>query len=209
MSESNLNPDVALSIFRGLAGCKDYPFHVEGEMRRAAVLVENCASVAHARAVISEFDEAPDCPTVEALRAAAKRLAEVCRCGKAKWAHREPGACRAFSGAPSEDEGWTKTAAGYTKFRQTVPPIPGVAWEVALQVQSLKISIRPGDDEKYPEACASVRAGRDPDYRLLESQMRALYPHMWKGSKGLNTSSAKNVVASIDVSYTVESVTPE
>ena len=157
----------------------------------ARVLIENCAGATHAQLVIDEFDSAERFPTPEALRAACLRLAEVCECGKAKWQHRDGGACRRFSGNPVEDDGLTKTAAGYAKFKESVPTIPGVPWEVALQVQSLKIGIRPaskdrarGDEECFLEACAAIRAGRQPDYKLLEARMRALFPWMWKGGSG-------------------------
>lgn len=191
MPDQLIDEEVALSITRKLSGTENYPFHPEGEAHLAAVLAKHCAGVTHARLVIEEFDEAERCPTVEALRAAARRLAEVCECGKAKWAHREGSACKRFSGNPVDDDGLTKTPTGYAKFRESVPVIPGVPWEVCLQVQSLKIGIRPaskerarGDEECFPEACAAIRAGREPDYKLLEAQMRALFPWMWKGGSG-------------------------
>jgi hypothetical protein len=208
--EPNLTADVALSIFRGLAGCKDYPFHLEGEKRRAGVLIEFCESVTHARQVIEEFDSAEDCPTVEAIRSAAKRLAEVCECGKAKWAHREGGACRRFAAAPGEDDDqWQKSPEGYSKFRQSVPMIPGVPWEVALQVQSLKIGIRPGDGDKFPEAVAAIYAGRPIDYKILESQMRALFPNMCSRHKLSPDVTTTERIAGIEKDYAVESISPE
>lgn len=183
MPDSNLTPDAALALIRGLSNTENYPFHVEGEERLARVLVEHTAGVIHARLVIEEFDEAETCPTPAALRAAADRLAEVCECGKAKWQHREGSACGRFAGKP-EDDGWTKTAAGYAKFRESVPLIDGVPWEVCLQVQSLKIGFLPGDTEKYPEACAAIRAGREPDYQLLQEQMNKLFPWLRIGAAG-------------------------
>lgn len=210
----NLMPELALSIFRSLAGCKDYPFHVEGEKRRAAVLMD-CEGVSHARQTIAEFDAAEDCPTVEAIRSAAKRLAEVCECGKAKWQHRDGVACQRFNGKTGSEE-WTKTAGGYTKFRESIPMVEGVPWEVCLQAQSLKIGILPrskerprGDEEMFPEACAAIRAGREPDYKLLESQMRALFPRMWRSGGRLASATVADRIADTDKRYAVDSITPE
>lgn len=193
-----ISPDVALSILRGLAGVKDYPFHVEGEKRRAAVLIECCESVGHARQVIEEFDAAEDfnCVTGDALRSAAKRLAEVCECGKAKWAHREGDACRRFAGAETEEEKLVKAPTGYSQFKDSIEMIPGVPWGVALQVEAIRIHLGhrsiPRDEPKlsidtqrYPEATQALYERREPDYKVLEAQMRALNPHMWKGSKRL------------------------
>ena len=189
----NVTQESARALIRGLSNTENYPFHVEGEDRLAGVLVDSCAGVTHAKFVIAEFDEAERCPTVESLRTAARRLAEVCECGKAKWQHRDGTACRMFQEA--DNDGFTKTATGYAKFRESVPMIPGVPWEVALQVQSLKIGIRPrskenplSDDEKFPEACAAIRAGREPDYKVLEDRMRELFPWMWRGGvvRGFN-----------------------
>lgn len=214
----NIDPDVALSIIRKLSGTENYPFHPEGEAHLAEVLLKNCAGVSHARLVIEEFDEAERCPTVEALRAAARRLAEVCECGKAKWQHREGGACRRFSANPlPEDDELTKTPTGYTKFRQSVPLVSGVPWEVCLQVESMRIDMgtkgSPPDNERlirdyehYPEAMESLRLGQEPDYKLLEAQMRARHPHMWKGSRKLAEVLTADRLASIDKKYAVESI---
>lgn len=218
----NVTPDVALTIIRGLAGAKDYPFHVEGEKRRAAVLVECCDGVAHARQVIEDFDSAEDCPTVDALRGAARRLGEICACGKPKWAHRDGGGCRMFNQAPAEDEGWTKTAGGFAKFRQSVPMIAGVPLEVALQVETIRIHMgkrgTPPNiqdwrvcQERFPEAVAAIERGVEPDYKLVEAQMRALFPKVFKRSKSeqgqLRTVSDR--IADMDKPYAVESITPE
>jgi len=214
--ESNLTPEVALSIFRSMAGCKDYPFHVEGEKARAVVLIENCAGVSHARQTIAEFDDAEDCPTREAIRSAAKRLAEVCECGKAKWQHRDGVACKMFNTRTGSDE-WIKGGdGGFSKFRDSIPMVEGVPWEVCLQAQSLKISIRPksqtkayDDEEAFPEACAAIRAGREPDYKLLEAQMRRLFPRMWRGSRSVGAGTVADRIADVDKKYAVESITPE
>lgn len=224
MPEPTLSSTVALSIIRGLAGIKDYPIHLEAEKRRADVLMECCESVSHARLVIEEFDAAEDFHAVtgDSIRSAAKRLAEVCQCGKAKWAHREGGACKRFGAAPAEDEEWTKTPTGYTQFRQSVPMVPGVRWEVCLQVEAMRIAMglkgTPPDDkrlildyERFPDAMESLRLGQEPDYKLLESQMRVAFPLMWKGAKhrlSLDVLTTERI-AGIEKKYAVESITLE
>jgi hypothetical protein len=140
-----LTVDVAISKIRQLSSTENYPFHPEGEARLARVLVESCGGPTHAQLVIDEFDEAEKCPTPDSLRATARRLGEICECGKAKGAHRAGDGCRRFSGAPADDDKWTKTAGGFAKFRQSVPRVPGVPWEdEQLQRPPKPITLVPG-----------------------------------------------------------------
>lgn len=180
----NLDNEVAVSFIRRLSNTENYPFHPEGEVHLAEVLQNHCDGATHARYVIDEFDEVTTCPSVAMLRDAANRLGEVCECGKAKWQHRDRGACARFAGRSEDDDGLTKTPTGYANFRESVPMIPGVPWEVCLQVASIRIGPREHELEIYPEACAAIRAGREPDYKLLEEQMNKRFPWMRIGSAG-------------------------
>lgn len=210
-----------MAKIRQLSMTENYPFHPEGEGKLARVLIETTDGPTHAQLVVDEFDEAEKCPTVEALRSAARRLAEICECGKPKWAHREPGACKRFTAA-QEGEGLTKTAGGYAKFRQSVPMIPGVPWEVALQVETIRINLGmrgspPSQDaaidyKRYPEAVDAIRAGREPDYKLLESQMHALFPRVYRRSRESRrdfVTLTSERLRDMDKNYAVESITPE
>ena len=214
---------VAIGIFRGLSGCRNYPKE-EGEARRAKILQDLCDGPTHAKLVIAEFDDAEDCPTPEALRCAALRLAEMCVCGKPKWQHREgTAACSGFS-TPTGAEKWEKTAEGYSMVRQSVPMIPGVTWVVALQVETIRIDLGhrslPADHarlqldmKRFPEATTALYEKREPDYALLESQMRKLFPWMWKRATGSSSSEELRTVSDrlrdIDKAYAVESIVPE
>lgn len=212
--------DVAMSKIRQLSSTENFPFHPEGEARLARVLIENCAGVTHAQQVIDEFDEAEKCPTVEALRAAARRLAEVCECGKAKWQHREGVACKRFNSAAPDE--WKKTEGGYSKFRQSVPLVPGVPWEVCLQVETIRIHLgKRGtpqsssiatDYERFPQAVEALGSDRDPDYVLLESQMKALFPKVYRRSKESRrdfATLATDRLKDLEKPYAVESITSE
>jgi hypothetical protein len=206
----NLDDEIAISFIRRLSSTENYPFHPEGEVHLAEVLQKHCDGPTHARYVIDEFDEVTTCPSVAMLRDAANRLGEVCQCGKKKWQHRDKGACARFAGQPAEDDGLMKTATGYAKFRESVPVVSGVPWEVCLQAETtcINLGLRGSvggrkvehgrvidfeaerqmrlqqDEQRFPELVRDLRAGQEPDYKLLESQMRALFPHMWKGGSG-------------------------
>ena len=73
------NPGVAnpvcLALVRELlTALRNFPFHPEGAERLARVLGECTVSVAHARAVLEEFDS--DCPTPREIKDVAYRLRE-------------------------------------------------------------------------------------------------------------------------------------
>jgi len=186
---SNLSDPVALATIRRLSGTENYPFHLEGEIRLAGVLAANTASVEHARAVVDEFD-GERCPSAEALRSMALRMAEKCRCGRALWQHRGPlPDCARFYGTGSSQE--TVVPADFTPEdtakRLSVPMLPGVPWFVSLQIECLYIAGRTGKSDymptyerDYPEALSAARRGSTIDASYVERRMRELLPHMFR-----------------------------
>lgn len=188
-----ISVDKALSCIRSLDGSPGYPFHHEAEVRMAEVLSHEAESEAHAEAIIAEFDNG--FPTAAQIKAAAKDLAEKCQCGVARYEHHKRG-CRSFATvdefAPSETD-----RNAFNDFKHNaVPMIPGVRWEVCLQIETIKInlglrSIPPSpaeisrNERDFREAVAAIRAGREPDPQPIEAVLKKRIP-------GWNTGTAPN-----------------
>jgi len=182
-----LTKPVAISIIRALSGAPGYPFHVEGESQAAHVLTHCCISVSHARAVINEFDT--DFPTLEQLRGVAFRLRPQfdphARAIEDEQRKREEQERRALKG-----------------LHDSVPLIPGVPWEICLQIQCLRIAVQEAYKEQayylaalkdYPEAMTDIRAGLDPDPEMVEKRYRALHP-TWRPRGSAALSALQNIV---------------
>jgi hypothetical protein len=185
MAESDLTPEVALSIVRGLSGTENYPFHLEGEKRLAGVLVQFTSGVGHARAVVEEFD-GDTCPSVESLRTAALRLGEKCRCGFGRWAHPLEKCARFLT----VDDGFPQAGAVLETVKQQIPMIPNIPWEVSLRIWCIRLAVSeqrkdPGYFEEtaryFPEAVKDVRAGFDPDPEIVLKRMIEKAPWAFKG----------------------------
>lgn len=170
-SERVVTEAVALTLVRMLAGAPGYPFHPEGEIRTANVLAECSVSVDHARAVMEEFDA--EFPTLEQIRNVAYRLREKFDPEVRK---RE----RERSQQEKSDREALKTYA-----KRFVPDIPGVPWEIALQIQCLRIAHQEGPKDQayldaalrdFPEAMRDIRAGREPNPVYVERRYRELWP---------------------------------
>lgn len=185
-----LSAELALSYIRGFSGMEHYPFHLEGEKRLAAVLIQFAPAVGHARAVVEEFD-GDTCPSVEALRAMCIRMAEKCKCGRALWQHRDLADCKWFRAIdPDEIPDLEKSradaqaSAALGSSRDWVPLIPGVRWDVCLKMQCILLAatgklINDEYARDYPEAFAGARRGAAIDPQYVEQRMRALHPHMF------------------------------
>ncbi|HKF26296.1 MAG TPA: hypothetical protein VKB24_09975 [Candidatus Acidoferrum sp.] len=147
----------------------------------AEILAEAVESEAHAKSVIDAFDT--NFPTAAQLKRVARDLGEKCRCGVAKWQHGEKGCGSWYSTA---DKPYVADAAEdkrtWKQIRDIVPMIPGQRWEVCLAVENIKVDLglralppdpaRIAVDEKlHPEAVAAIRAGRAPDYKLIEQAL--------------------------------------
>lgn len=197
----------AVSIIRRLSGTRGYPFREEGEERMAEVLMQFTAGVTHAQAAVDEYD-GETCPTVEALRATCKRLAEPCRnCHTPMWAHGFRGCKRYLSpeSAPLvDDRGIMDAAEKIAREKLMVPMIPGVRWEICLQIQCLRIAVEEAykDQEyylkacrEYPEAMADIRAKRDPDPKIVEKRYRELHPNVFMPAAGMGALSALDAMA--------------
>jgi len=187
MPEYPVTLDVALAFIRGLSGAPGYPFHEEGEARAASILRDCSISVEHARAIMEEFEA--DFPTIQQIRATAYRL-------RPKF---DPKA------RAEEDENRKREAqerAALKGLHQSVPLIPGVRWEICLQIQCLRIATQeerldPGFYQKalveFPEAMADIRAGLDPDPAVVETRYRALHP-AWRPAGMSALSALENIV---------------
>ena len=165
-----LSPQLATALIRGLSGSPGYPFHAEGESRAAAVLMDCSISVEHARAIIEEFEA--DFPSLEQLRSTAYRL-------RVK-----------FDPKAKEEEAATRERERQERnalkgLRESVPLIPGVRWEICLQIQCLRIAVSEAFKDQayymqcckeYPEAMADIREKRDPDPAIVERRYLALHP---------------------------------
>lgn len=177
----------ALSLIRSLDGSPGYPFHEEGEARMAAILAASVANGKHAHAVIEEFDNG--FPTAEQVKAAARRMGEKCQCGFSRYEHAENG-CKSFV-AVDQDDFFTNTKRDTSKewrqFKNSVPLVDGVRWEVCLQVETIRIDLGmrgtppdpqriAADERDFPEAVAAIRAGREPNYKQIDSILAARIP---------------------------------
>ena len=170
MGESVLTEPVAKSLIRTLSSAPGYPFHPEGEARVAHVLMECSISVEHARAIVEEFEG--DFPTMEQIRSTGFRL-------RAKF---DPKA-KAEEAATRERERQERNAL--KGLRESVPLIPGVRWEICLQIQCLRIAVSEAFKDQayymqcckeYPEAMADIRDKRDPDPAIVERRYKELHP---------------------------------
>lgn len=186
MSEPVLMMETAIGLIRRFSGMKGFPKYDEGEQALAEVLVFHTEGVNHAGAAVAEFDDR-DCPTVSELRSAAIRLGEKCKCGSGRWAHPRPNCQRFFS---VDDEDFPPPAKILNQVKQFVPLLPGVPWEVCLQVQCLRIYVRdprsdmgkgPEYERWFSEALKDIRAGLDPDYGLVTKRMAEKAPHAFRG----------------------------
>lgn len=176
MSEPIVTQEVALSFIRTLSGAPGYPFHAEGEGRAAQVLRECTLSVSHARAVVDEFET--DFPTLEQIRSVAFRLRE-------NFGGKKPDPVPTHQ---QLEEAWRGL-----KDKLAVPEIPGRRWEVSLVVQCIRIALGqcggvsgreslPEYERDFPEAVKALRAGREPDYALVEMKLATLIP-TWSSVK--------------------------
>jgi hypothetical protein len=149
----------------------------------AGVLVECATSFGHAYAIINSFDT--NFPTAHELRKTAKELEEPCRCGITKWEHAQKG-CDHWYG--TQDRPYIVTdntkadRKAWSRTTDWVPQIPGVRWDVSLMVEDIYIALGLRDlppdevairkhEREFPEAVAAIRAGRQPDYKLVEEGM--------------------------------------
>lgn len=147
-----------------LDGSPGYPQHDEAIDRMAKVIQRFCVSVDHARAAIEQFDAGY--PTVEQFRDVAWRLREKF----------DP------ETKAERDAEMRSVPHDVKKFvRKSVPLIPGVPWEVCLQLQCIRLSVKgefeddrqrlAGFEREFPETVADVRAGLEPDLNLLAARM--------------------------------------
>lgn len=190
-----LSDPMALMLIRKLSGSPGYPFHAEGESRFAEVLAQCSISVEHATAVIDEFEA--DFPTIEQLRLVAYRLR----------ANFDPKAKAEESASRERERQERNTLKG---LRESVPLIPGVRWEICLQIQCLRIAVSEAFKDQayymqcckeYPEAMADIREKRDPDPAIVERRYLALHPGIFipKGMGALKTLEAIASGASSDL----------
>lgn len=178
-----IDPKVALMLIRKLSGTEDYPFHVEGEMHAAQVLVDECSEVSCGEMVIAEFDSAERFPTVSAIRQACRRLMEECRlCDGFRWQHTKPeDKCAGFLSKP--EEGFEKpfTAeeqAEMEKHYGSADP----AWSANLLVTAKTVANGKTDWDDFNLQCIRQAVWKDAHPKFGDSKEAKEYRDFWRGA---------------------------
>lgn len=204
MAFNVITAPVALSIIRRLSGTDGYPFHLEGEVRAADVLIEGCSSVECAYAVVDDF-EGDTFPFIESLRRKCRDMMEACRlCNGFRWQHQNPQhQCRGFLSKP--EDGWDKPyTAEETAELERKYGAADQEWSRNMVVQARTLSAGGADWDDFNLQCIRQAIWRDQNPKAGSTKEAQDSRDFWRAAVMRYESEYPETVAAIREGRPVE-----